>query len=305
MKIIDEELDWEKWGKIFQNIDYFSPIIEEIFKNNDLEKIECISNLTPGTNAVFKVNNYVLKIFVPDKVKPWKEDDFNNEIENIKRAIDIGINTPNLIAEGFIENKYIWKYLIFEYINAKEVKDEMKNFTINDKVLFAKEIRKIVDNFNVEPKKKYNNKHIKERVILGKRWNRAKTKVKIELENYLDNLKLTKNVYVHGDLTKENVMIDNEKNVYIIDFADSVIAPYYYEYPPIIFDLFDYDKVMIDSFFEGEDIKNIIEDIYNGILIHDFGGDFVKDMLIRYKNKNLEEMDNLEEIRDIIKDIIN
>ena len=36
------------------------------------------------------------------------------------------------------------KYLIFEYINAKEVKDGIENFTINDKVSFAKEIRKIV-----------------------------------------------------------------------------------------------------------------------------------------------------------------
>jgi len=134
MKLIDQELDWKKWGHIFQDIDYFRPLIEEIFKNEDLGDIEKISNVTPGTNAVFKVNNYVVKIFVPNEVKPWKEDDFKNEKENIKRAIERGINTPKLIGEGFIENKYIWNYLIFEYIDAKEVKDKIIHFTINDKV---------------------------------------------------------------------------------------------------------------------------------------------------------------------------
>jgi len=304
MKLIDQELDWKKWGHIFQDIDYFRPLIEEIFKNEDLGDIEKISNVTPGTNAVFKVNNYVVKIFVPNEVKPWKEDDFKNEKENIKRAIERGINTPKLIGEGFIENKYIWNYLIFEYIDAKEVKDKIIHFTINDKVLFAKELRKIVDTFNVEPKKEYNNGYVRDRVIFGQRWSGAKDKVKRELESYLNSIKLTGSVYVHGDLTSENVMVDAEKNVYIIDFADSAVAPYYYEYPPILFDLFNYDKVMIDNFFDNRDLEDIIEDTYNGVLIHDYGVHFIKDMLMKYENKKLEDMDSLEEIKDIIKNII-
>lgn len=304
MKLIDHELDWEKWKNIFQSIDFFSPFIKEIFEKEGLGKVKCISNLTPGTNAVFKVNSYVVKIFVPDEIKPWSEDDFTNEKENIKRAMGLGISTPTLIAEGFIENRYIWNYLIFEYIDAKEIKEAIENFTLNDKILLAKNIRKIVDTFNVKPNSKYDNQYIKERVILGQRWKGAKIKIRKELENLLNRLKLTESVYVHGDLTAENVMINNENDIYIIDFADSVIAPHYYEYPPIVFDLFNCDKVMIRHFFGSKDEEDIIEELYSGVLIHDFGGDISEIILKTYANKKLEDINTLEEIKDVIRKIV-
>lgn len=300
----NEKLNWRKWSEVFQDIEYFTPLINEIFEKSQLGKIENISNLTPGTNGVFKVNEYVVKIFVPDSVKPWDEDDFSNEKQNIKRAIEQKINTPRLIVEGVIEKRYEWNYLVLEHINASEVKNRISYLNTEDKINLAKQIRKIVESFNRKPIGEIDNQYIKERIISGNRWNWAKDKVKEQLKSFLNNIDLRESVYVHGDLTAENVLLDVNNNVFIIDFADCCIAPSYYEYPPIVFDLFNYDKIMINYFFGNDDRDEVIEELYKGILIHDFGGYIAKDMISKYSNRSLEDLDSLEEIKDIIRTII-
>lgn len=55
---------WSSWGKIFQSIEAFEPLVKYIFNRHNLTFTE-IEHCTPGTNAVFKVGNYVVKIFAP------------------------------------------------------------------------------------------------------------------------------------------------------------------------------------------------------------------------------------------------
>ena len=54
--------NWSEWGKLFQDVDTWHPLIQNIFQKEKLPFVP-IEKLTPGTNAVFKVGELVIKIF--------------------------------------------------------------------------------------------------------------------------------------------------------------------------------------------------------------------------------------------------
>ena len=54
--------NWNEWGAIFQSIEAFTPLAREIFRRERLA-FSGLENLTPGTNAVFRAGDYVVKIF--------------------------------------------------------------------------------------------------------------------------------------------------------------------------------------------------------------------------------------------------
>ena len=56
--------DWPSWSKVFQSIEAFEPLIKYIFSKHKL-LFSAIEKLKPGTNGVFKVGAYVVKIFAP------------------------------------------------------------------------------------------------------------------------------------------------------------------------------------------------------------------------------------------------
>jgi hypothetical protein len=65
MQIFTEQINsWDDWGKLFQSIPAFTPLVERIFHKENLP-LANIENLHPGTNAVFRVGEYVIKIFAP------------------------------------------------------------------------------------------------------------------------------------------------------------------------------------------------------------------------------------------------
>ncbi|HHY81471.1 MAG TPA: hypothetical protein GX505_02200 [Clostridiales bacterium] len=111
--------DWSSWSRVYQSIDAWQPLIKHIFQKERLPFMPA-EHLTPGTNAVFKVGNYVIKIFAPAESGINCAIDIQTETFAMKRAEALGIPAPKCIACGFIEDKYCFSYLIMEYIRGRE-----------------------------------------------------------------------------------------------------------------------------------------------------------------------------------------
>ena len=61
MYLFNEDIgSWEDWGRVFQSIAVFEPLVGAIMKEEKLA-FDRIYNLTPGTNAVFRVGTYEKK----------------------------------------------------------------------------------------------------------------------------------------------------------------------------------------------------------------------------------------------------
>ncbi len=93
---------WQDWCQSFQDIATFKPLIHEICRQHHLD-LDHIENTFPGTNAVFKIGNYIIKIFVPDDLKPWLQDDYSIELKNALSSNKTSDYTPKLYAHGMIK----------------------------------------------------------------------------------------------------------------------------------------------------------------------------------------------------------
>lgn len=273
---IDAIATWEDWCQSFQQIKTFEGLIHEIFERHNL-RVEQIENTYPGTHTVFKVGVYIVKIFVPSHVKPWDEDDYAIELRNALDNDRIRAYTPKLYGHGAIKKSGLWQYLIYEYVEAKHFFEVIDHLSYDEKKMIVAQLKRFLARFNVKPKAPFDHTNLINRVIKSKRWDFLNDGVQIELFEYIKHIDVTDSVIVHGDITGDNVLF-NKDGIVIIDFGDSCLAPFYYEYAPIALDLFKLDKALMVLFCEGE-LDVLIERIIKSILIHDFGGDMAAVLL--------------------------
>lgn len=296
---LEEIKDWETWGKVFQSIPAFEKLIAKIFEKESLN-FKDISHLTAGSNAVFKVDNFVVKIFAPIESGFNTEIDYNSEILGMKRAIDLDINIPNIVAASFIKDKYLFNYIIMDYIEGKDAKDVLRHYSAGQKVEFVRQLKENISKMNTKFEGSYPAFDMKERILTNTRWNELNNKIVTQVKELVSSYDMQNKVYVHGDITSENVMLTQNGMFYIIDFADSRIAPKEYELPPILFDLFDFDKIMINEFIDGQDIESFVEKCFYGILMHEFGFYFVKLICERVIGKDAIELSDILEIKEAL-----
>lgn len=295
----EEITDWNSWGKVFQSIPSFEKLIERIFKNEGLSCKE-ISHLTAGSNAVFRVDDFVVKIFAPVESGFDTEIDYNCEVIGMRRAQSLGINIPNVIASSFIEDKYLFRYIIMDYIDGDDTKNILKRYSPDEKIAFVRQLKENINKMNTAVKDQFPAADVKERALSNTRWNILPDKIVTQIKELIKSYDMQNKVYVHGDITGDNVMISRNGMLYIIDFADGRIAPKEYELPPILFDLFDFDKLMITEFIGEQNIEQFAEKCFYGILMHEFGIEFVKLICERIVGTEISKLTDIFQVKEAL-----
>ncbi len=288
-------LSWDDWCEVFSDYSFFEDIVHEIFDVNQLGGITNHNNVTLGTNAVFRVNDFIVKIFVPKETRIWEANDFLQEKTSVSEAIDSGIKTPNIVCFGTLDKLQSWDYIVFEYIEGDELGKVLPELYEEDKDRVIYQLRDFLNKFNIS-------KEISFDRFMGLnngRWDSYEKRLIDDVIIHLNNLEF-ETYRVHGDLTKENILYDGD--IFVIDFADASVAPLCYEYPAIGFDLFDYDLDMTQNLFE-DNFPDLISNLLNGLLIHDFGGDMLSIILKRlYIDKS--EIHTVNDVKNAIIDIM-
>ena len=284
---------------MFQSIPAFEKLIAKIFEKESLPCKE-ISHLTAGSNAVFKVDKFVVKIFAPVESGINTETDYLCEILGMKRAINLGINIPNVVAASCIVDKYLFRYIIMDYINGRDARDILKHYSIGQKIDFVRQLKENICKMNATDVGEYPTADVKEKALRNTRWNVLPNETVAQIKELVRNYDISNKVYVHGDITGDNVMITQNGMLYIIDFADGTIAPKEYEFAPILFDLFDFDKFMIDEFIGRQDIEEFAEKCFYGILMHEFGIYFVKLICERIIGIEIRELTDICKVKEAL-----
>ena len=268
---ITNEQDWET---VYQSIPAFALLIEHIMIKERLP-VAKIENLTPGTNAVFKVGGYVIKIFAPEESGFDQVCDLETELFATRWANQLNISAPRVIANGFVEDKYHFSYMIMEYIEGVEFIEAVKTMTDAEKTDFGRKLRNITDRMNI-PCEPFNDIDVINDRGRYRRWDIYPEQFKKERLEYIKSHMYDEKVFVHGDLCGDNILLTPQGELYILDFADAVLAPLIYEHTLLVF-VFEFDPALLKGYFGDLSTDAYMDMLFNGLLIHDFGGDIVKD----------------------------
>ncbi|UVI29308.1 aminoglycoside phosphotransferase family protein [Paenibacillus spongiae] len=268
---------WSSWGSHFQSIEAFEPLIRAIFQHEKLP-FHQIENCTPGTNAVFKVGEYIVKIFAPPESGLNSTIDFHTEEFGMSRANALHISAPTLVASGLIEDRYAFRYLIMDYIEGDELSKRTVSMSYEEKMIIGQKLRRITDTMNT-PSESFHTIDILERSIENERWNKYADSFNHERVRYMNHYTIHNKVFVHGDLNADNIILGRDGKLYIIDFADAVLAPPIYEHALVASDLFRFEKPYLEGYFGDYSAADMADLCLNGLLIHDFGADIIKNLL--------------------------
>lgn len=287
--------NYQDWVNIYQSIEAFKPLIKHIYQTSQLT----INHLTPGTNAVFKVNDTVLKIFAPTSTHINHNDDFKTEINNIKRAKSYGILTPSIIKQGIVVDRYHFEYIIFNYIEGLDACVYLNTYPKSRK-MFVEEFCKIYTQMQFPCQEKC---QLIIKTMHNHRLNQLSPTLKQEMIDYVHTLNFNQCYYLHGDLNGQNIRV-NDHQIYILDFADTIVAPIYYDYPVIIFDLLFNYKDLIHDFIQFIDTPNFTQQLFDGLCIHEYGADFIKLFYESITHKDIQNLTSLQELKQLLTDFI-
>ena len=276
MNLFTKQIEsWKDWGKVFQSIPAFTPLVEYILKKENLPSGK-IENLTPGTNAVFKVGDYVVKIFAPAESGIDQTMDLQTELFAAQRANRSGVSVPKMVAHGFVEDRYRFAYIITRYIEGVAFADAIRNMTDAEKTSAGRKLRIVTDKMNT-PCRPFNGIDVINDKDRSRRWDKRYSEhFKSERLEYIHFHNYSEKVFVHGDLCGDNILLTSQGELYIIDFADAVRAPKVYEHALVAVELFDFDPALLQGYFGALSADELTEICFDGLLIHDFGGDILE-----------------------------
>ncbi len=263
---------WESWGQVYQSIEAFAPLIHEIGRRHGLET-NTIAHLTPGTNAVFLVGDAVFKIYAPAQSGVVPD---GAELAGLRHAASVAVPGPRVLASGEIRDRYTFAYVVMAQVLGQEAGDVLPGAPDQVKGSVAAQLRDIVRQLNVPPLAPGIPDTVVENARHNRRWGAFPEEMRARVAAHAQALDPAEFVYVHGDLTGENVLISPQGTVQLIDFGDSHIAPAWYEWPPIVFELFRCDPVLLRAYFGDFEAPEFFHTLTRAVLLHDFGGDFVR-----------------------------
>ena len=195
-------ITWKQWEEVFNDFEFFESKISKIFEIHRLGEIEEYELLTPGTNAVFRVNEYVVKIFVPLETRNWDDNDFEKELNIMKELEDSLINTVRLIAHGSLVETQQWDYIVMNYIDGIELGDVYFELSLEERDYVLSQLREFLKEYNIEAPL---NRPVILRGLESGRWNTFERRLTNEIREYLSS-KEYKYYRAHGDLTKDNII---------------------------------------------------------------------------------------------------
>jgi len=289
--------NWKSWGEVFQDKEAFSPLAMAILQQEGLPPLP-LENLSPGTNAVFRSGDVVIKIYVPAESGYDSLSDWQNEIAVMQRAMELGVSAPKLLCAGEKQDKYLFRYIVMDFYPGREAGDAFAGMTPAERRSFAVRIGEVLKKLN-QPAA-VAGKDLKKQAAENEHFDCLHPHLVREIKQRAAALPLDEEyVLVHGDCTGENVLVNGTEPM-LIDFADCTLAPAWYELPAAVFELFRCDPDAVNAFRGETDEETFLQKLLDGLCIHQFGGFILHDFFLR-EGYALNEVWSLRQLEFILR----
>lgn len=280
------------WAALFQSIEAFRPLVEAIFQRHGLP-CTAIANTTPGTNAVFRVDAYIIKIFAPMESGFSTGRDYETERFGLARANALGVPSPRLVASGTVEDRYRFDYLVMACVPGRELACVRDTLPDAEKMRIGRELRGFVQKMDV-PCEKFSARPLRSPMAEA-RWGCFSDAFRAEREAYLAGTSYDTPVYIHGDLTDENILLSPEGGVCVIDYADALEAPPEVELACVMCEAFRLERPYLTGFFGAYEPPALAETCLAGLLLHDFGANMICERIAPPEN-----VPGVKELRELL-----
>lgn len=267
--------NWDDWGRVFQSIPAFTPLVKEICRREGLP-FSPLQNLTPGTNGVFRCGGLVVKVFFPRESGLDPEPDFRNEAAVCGHLTKLGVPVPKLLAQGLVRDKYDFYYLVTQFCPGQEAGDWLPTASPRERESFSRQLKELLALVNRPAPGLIPPVDLRRRGTENPRLAHVAPGLAEELRARARTVDLAGPVLVHGDLTGENVLVDETGRPVLIDWADACLAPAWYELPPLALGLFRRAPLLLKP-WAGEGREAFVQGVLDGLAIHDFGPDILRE----------------------------
>lgn len=259
------------WKKFLLNLDALEKIVQFIIKSNNISTNK-IKQINLGTNVIFDLGKYILKIYAVDE-ETNSFMDWSREIilSNLLKSSSPYV-TPRIIKSGYFKDYYRIYYNIMEKINNLSSFSDIINDTTSLQYKYCiQELHNIISFFH----------SLKININVAKQYSRPLRNyiaIKNEYDKYLKkyfSLNTTLNFgIVHGDLSESNIYFNEKGEIVILDFEDWMYAPDIVEYPIVCFELLKSSQVRIE--FLNDTSFEMIEKLIVATLLHHESEKFLK-----------------------------
>lgn len=268
--------NWFDWGRVFQDKEAFAPLIHAIYAREKMPALMRIDSLTPGTNAVFRCGDTVVKIFAPRESGLQSDTDFAVETAVLRHLQALGIPTSELLAEGRIEDRYDFPYVILRYVAGVEAGRALPAMERAERATFAQRMRGLTDTLHQPCPGLLPAIDLRARALTNERLTSLPQRLRGSLTDRARRVSWRQDVIVHGDLTGENVLLMAEREPVLIDCADSVSGPAWYELAPLVFELFQCDSALVHGYLGADDAEAFVQRLLDSLCLHDFGANILQ-----------------------------
>lgn len=80
----------------------------------------------PGTNAVFRVGDLVVKIYAPAETGVGQELGRESEVQAMRAAAAVGVHTAGVVAAGELADRYAFSYLVTRFVSGAALGDVVR-----------------------------------------------------------------------------------------------------------------------------------------------------------------------------------
>lgn len=279
----------------FASRDFACGVAAKILSLNGLPiKNEFFRFKSSPSHIVLRCGRLVVKIFPTDTDLDGADLGYKSEMYAYQRLQMDFMSAPRLIASGEVFAKYLFRYIVLEYIpgvNFRSIKVEPDREKKRD---FAKQLFQISALIN-RPEDDFNGVDVLKKATERNCFAGMPNGFREQREEILHNFRPNCFLFSHGNLTRDNILVGFGDVLYVVGFSHACVAPIEYEIANIALDLLGMDKYYLRGFWGLYDSFELAERCLHGVLLHENG-----EQIIRRAFGDVGCIKNVNELRDMI-----